>query len=88
VPPFQVLDAVQQGNVEIGHTALYYFFGKDPSWAVATAIPFGLNCRQYNAWWYHGGGEKIFNEFSEKSAGVHSLLAGRRPRLPMAFSTP
>jgi TRAP-type mannitol/chloroaromatic compound transport system substrate-binding protein len=76
VPAFQVLDAVQQGNVEIGHTALYYFFGKDPSWAVATAIPFGLNCRQYNAWWYHGGGEKIFNEFSEKAAGVTTLLAG------------
>ena len=76
VPAFQVLDAVQQGTVEIGHTALYYFFGKDPTWAIATAIPFGLNCRQYNAWWHHGDGINVFNQFAEKSAGVRALLAG------------
>jgi TRAP-type mannitol/chloroaromatic compound transport system substrate-binding protein len=76
VPAFQVLDAVQQGNVEMGHTAMYYFFGKDPTWAVATAIPFGLNCRQFQAWWYQGGGSQIYNEFAEKSAGVYAMLAG------------
>ena len=59
-----MLDAVQQGNIEMGHTALYYFFGKDPTWAVATAIPFGLNCRQFQAWWYQGGGSQVFNEFA------------------------
>ena len=40
VPAFGTVDAVQQGTVEMGHTALYYFFGKDPTWAIATAIPF------------------------------------------------
>src|SRR5690606_32768237 len=29
VPPFQVVDAVQNGTVEMGHTAPYYYFGKD-----------------------------------------------------------
>ena len=29
VPGLQVLDAVQNGTVEAGHTALYYYFGKD-----------------------------------------------------------
>ena len=29
VPGLQVLDAVQAGTVEAGHTALYYYFGKD-----------------------------------------------------------
>ena len=61
VPGLQVLDAVQNGTIEAGHTALYYFFGKEPSWAVATAIPFGLNARQYNAWWHHCGGDKVFD---------------------------
>jgi len=75
VPGLQVLDAVQNGTVEAGHTAMYYYFGKDPSWAVATAIPFGLNQRQYNAWWHHGGGEKIFNEFARRS-GVVCFLNG------------
>ena len=45
----QVLDAVQNGTVECGHTANYYYFGKDPTFAFAASIPFGLNARQQNA---------------------------------------
>jgi TRAP-type mannitol/chloroaromatic compound transport system substrate-binding protein len=51
VPPLQVLDAVQAGTVEMGHTALYYYFGKDPAFAFGTSIPFGMTTRQNNAWW-------------------------------------
>ena len=43
VPGLQVLDAVQNGTVEMGHTASYYYFGKDPTFAFGTAVPFGLN---------------------------------------------
>jgi len=56
VPPLQVLDAVQAGTVEMGHTALYYYFGKDPAFAFGTSIPFGMTSRQNQAWWYFGGG--------------------------------
>jgi TRAP-type mannitol/chloroaromatic compound transport system substrate-binding protein len=56
VPPLQVLDAVQAGTVEMGHTALYYYFGKDPAFAFSTSIPFGMTARQNQAWWYFGGG--------------------------------
>ncbi|HMN81475.1 MAG TPA: TRAP transporter substrate-binding protein DctP [Burkholderiaceae bacterium] len=76
VPGLQVLDAVQQGSVEMGHTALYYFYGKDPTWALATAIPFGLNTRQYNAWWHQLGGAQVFNTFAQKAAGITCMLAG------------
>ncbi|MEY4861954.1 MAG: hypothetical protein RLZ51_49, partial [Pseudomonadota bacterium] len=38
VPPLQVLDAVQNGTVEAGHTAMYYYFGKNPAWAFGTAV--------------------------------------------------
>lgn len=75
VPPLQVLDAVEKGTIECGHTAPYYFIGKDPAWAMGTCIPFGLNSRQYNAWWVHGGGEKLFNDFT-REVGVVSMLAG------------
>lgn len=75
VPPLQVLDAVEKGTIECGHTAPYYFIGKDPAWAMGTCVPFGLNSRQYNAWWVHGGGEKLFNDFTRES-GVVSFLAG------------
>src|SRR5262249_40071985 len=50
VPALQVLDAVQKGTVEMGHTAMYYFIGKDPTWALFCAVPFGLNGRLQNAW--------------------------------------
>ncbi len=76
VPGLQVADAVMNGTVECGHTALYYYVGKDPVWTFATAIPFGMNFRTMNAWWIHGGGEQLLNnEFFHKQ-GVHALLAG------------
>lgn len=76
VPAGQLLDAVQQGTVEGGHTALSAFFGKDPTWAFGMGMPFGLNARQYNAWWYHLGGDKVFNEFANRAAGVTAILCG------------
>jgi TRAP-type mannitol/chloroaromatic compound transport system substrate-binding protein len=75
VPGFQVADAVQNGTVQCGHTAPYYYVGKDPTFAFGTAVPFGLNARQYNAWWYVGGGDVVFNDFL-KDYGIHSLLTG------------
>jgi TRAP-type mannitol/chloroaromatic compound transport system substrate-binding protein len=62
-PGLQVLDKVQDGTVEMGHTALYYYWGKDPTFGFGTSVPFGLNCRLQNAWWYHGGGREAMNEF-------------------------
>ncbi len=63
VPPFGVVDAVQNATVQCCHTAPYYFFGKDPTFAFACAIPFGMNARQQNAWMYHGGGLQLMREF-------------------------
>src|SRR5262245_11418895 len=75
VPALQALDAVQNGTVEIGHTALYYYVGKDPTWALFCAVPFGLNTRQQNAWFYDGDGTKLINEFAKKS-NIYPLLGG------------
>ena len=63
VPALQVVDAVQNGTVECGHTASYYYIGKDPTFAFGCAIPFGMNYRQQNAWMYHGGGMQLMREF-------------------------
>ena len=75
VPPLQALDATSNGTVEMGHTAVYYYIGKDPTWALFCAIPFGLNARQQNSWYYEGDGLKLMNEFAQKS-NVYSLLGG------------
>jgi TRAP-type mannitol/chloroaromatic compound transport system substrate-binding protein len=63
VPPLQVLDAVQQGTVEAGHTVGYYYVGKNSAWALDTCLPFGLNARQMNAWLYFGGGKELLRDF-------------------------
>ncbi len=75
VPGLQVLDAVQNGTVEMGHSAMYYYIGKDPTWALFCAVPFGLNGRQQNAWFYDGDGLKLMNEFAKKS-NVYCLVGG------------
>src|SRR5471030_2322768 len=58
VPGLQVADAVQNGTVEMGHTASYYYVGKDPVFALDCAVPFGLNARQQDAWMNWGGGRE------------------------------
>jgi TRAP-type mannitol/chloroaromatic compound transport system substrate-binding protein len=63
VPALGVQDAVQNGTVECCHTAPYYFFGKDETFAFDTAIPFGLNYRQQTAWMFDGNGMRLMREF-------------------------
>src|SRR5882724_8218708 len=75
VPGLQVLDAVQNGTVECGHTALYYYFGKDDSFVFGSALPFGMNTRMQNAWLLHGGGQDLLNELL-KGYNSHFIPAG------------
>jgi TRAP-type mannitol/chloroaromatic compound transport system substrate-binding protein len=75
VPALAVMDGVQNKTIECGHTASYYYFGKDPTFAFATAIPFGLNTRQMNAWVAHHGGNDLLNEFY-KDYNIHHIPAG------------
>jgi len=75
VPGLQVLDAVQNGTVEMGQTALYYYYGKDPTFALGTTVPFGLNTRQMNAWLRFGGGDDLLNDFL-KNYKVTAIVAG------------
>jgi TRAP-type mannitol/chloroaromatic compound transport system substrate-binding protein len=66
VPGLQALDAVSNHTVEMCHTASYYYFSKDPTFAFGTAIPFGMNQRMMDAWMFYGGGEALMNEFFRK----------------------
>ncbi|PRD42770.1 ABC transporter substrate-binding protein [Phyllobacterium phragmitis] len=75
VPGLQAADAAAAGTVELCHTVAYYYWGKDPTWALASDVPFSLNARGRNAWQYHGGGIDMMNEFFHKQ-GLHALPAG------------
>ncbi len=75
VPGLQALDAVSNGVVEACHTASFYYVGKDPTFAIAASVPFGLNARMQNAWLYSGGGNELFNEFY-KGFNIRGLPCG------------
>jgi len=75
VPGLQALDATSNGTVEMGHTAPYYYFGKDPTFAFGASVAFGPNQRLNQGWYYNGGGRQALDEFYKKY-NVIGLLAG------------
>src|SRR6204780_1396806 len=80
VPGLQALDATSNGTIEMSHTVSYYYVGKDPTFAIYSAVPFGLNARMQNSWWYQGGGMELGNEFFKKSGGLAFPCANTGPR--------
>jgi TRAP-type mannitol/chloroaromatic compound transport system substrate-binding protein len=75
VPPLEVMDAVRADTVEMGHTASYYYVGKDPAFAFDCAVPFGLTSRQQTAWMEVGGGKELMREFF-KGYGIINFMGG------------
>ena len=75
VPGLEAAEAAATASVEAAHTAAYYDWGKDPTNALGTTVPFGLNYRQMNAWLYHGGGIDMLNEFYH-TRNLHYLPCG------------
>jgi TRAP-type mannitol/chloroaromatic compound transport system substrate-binding protein len=78
VPGLQVLDAVSNGTVEMGNTALYYYWGKDPAFTFGTSLPFGLNTRSHISWLRFGGGMDMLNDLLKeyKCIGVPTGSTG------------
>src|SRR6202453_5081196 len=62
-PALEALDAVADGKAECAHTALAYYWGKDPSFVFGSSTPFGMNARQHEAWLSEGGGGDLIDEF-------------------------
>ncbi len=75
VPGLQAADAAAAGTVEACHTASYYYWGKNPTYALGTAVPFMLNARQMNAWLYFGDGNRLLNEFFA-TQGIYGMPCG------------
>lgn len=66
VPPLEVFDAVAAGTAEMGHSASYYWRGKLAASQFFTAVPFGMNTTETNAWLYYGGGQELWDEIYAK----------------------
>jgi TRAP-type mannitol/chloroaromatic compound transport system substrate-binding protein len=75
VPAFEVLDAVGGGVAEIGHTASFYWQGKEPAAAFYTTVPFGLTPNEHVAWVDAGGGQALWDELYAPF-GVKPFMGG------------
>jgi TRAP-type mannitol/chloroaromatic compound transport system substrate-binding protein len=75
VPALEVMDAVRNDTVEMGHTASYYYVGKDATFAFDCAVPFGLTSRQQTAWMEVGGGKELMREFF-KGYNIINFMGG------------
>src|SRR5258706_14012389 len=75
VPGLQVLDAVQSGTVEAGHTLSSFYFGKRPAYGFDGGLAFGLNTRQFHACLYYAGGLEMIREVFKKD-GVTTFPCG------------
>jgi len=62
VPGFEVFDAVSSGSAQMGHAGAYYWKGKMPAAPIFSAIPFGMNATEMNAWLHYGEGMKLWRE--------------------------
>ncbi|MGH8925003.1 MAG: TRAP transporter substrate-binding protein [Acidimicrobiia bacterium] len=76
VPALEVLQSVQSGGVQSGHTASYYYTGLSPVTAFGTALPFGLTYREQNAWLYAGGGLAQLQEYYAATFNTIQFPAG------------
>jgi TRAP-type mannitol/chloroaromatic compound transport system substrate-binding protein len=75
IPALQVLDAVQSGTIECGHTLTSFYMGKNPAYAFDSGLAFGLNSRQQAAWMYYGGGLELIRDLFKK-IGVYPIPCG------------
>ncbi len=73
--PFGILDMVKGGQYDLGHSASYYFKGKDIDTLPFTSMPFGLTSPEQYAWFYEGGGLELMQKVYAKH-GVLSFPGG------------
>jgi TRAP-type mannitol/chloroaromatic compound transport system substrate-binding protein len=62
VPAFENFEAARKGTIEAGHSAAYYWAGKEPATQWFTAVPFGLNSQGTQAWLVSAGGQALYDE--------------------------
>ena len=70
-----IFDFVKSGQYQMGHSASYYWKGKDFNTMFFTTVPFGMTTAEQNAWFYHGGGMELMKSVYDKY-GIMSFPGG------------
>ena len=73
--PFAIFDLVKSGQYDLGHSASYYWRGKDANTLYFTSMPFGMTVGEQYAWYNYGGGNQLMNKVYNKH-GLTSIIGG------------
>lgn len=75
VPALETFDAVASGSIDAAWSTPGYWAGKDPTFAMFSAVPFGPDAGEYLAWIYYGGGRELQDELYAQY-GLKSIPCG------------
>lgn len=64
--PLEILNLVKSGQYDMGHSASYYWKGKDPNTMFFTTMPFGMTAPEQYGWFYYGGGMELMEKVYDK----------------------
>jgi TRAP-type mannitol/chloroaromatic compound transport system substrate-binding protein len=74
VPAFQMQDAVHSGILDAGHGVCAYWYGKHKAFSLFGTPPsFGWDAHSFLGWFYHGGGEALYNELVNDILKVNTV---------------
>lgn len=85
--PYGVFDMVKQGHYDMGHTASYYWKGKDPATVPLASMPFGMTTNQLHTWFKYGGGQELMDKVYSRH-GMRSFLGGNTGKQMIWFKKP
>ncbi len=72
---FGIFDFVKSGQYQMGHSASYYWKGKNFNTMFFTTVPFGMIAPEQHAWFYYGGGMELMKKVYDQY-GILSFPGG------------
>ncbi|MPZ59347.1 MAG: twin-arginine translocation signal domain-containing protein [Rhizobiales bacterium] len=88
VHPFQVLDGVHGGQIDMAHTVTVYWYGKHKAASLfGTGPVFGFNANEGLGWIHNGGGKELFEELQTQimKLNVKSFFVMPMPTQPLGW---
>lgn len=75
IPALEVHDAAGAGDIDMYHSAEYYFQAKHRGMNFFTTVPLGLTSIEQASWIKHGGGQALWDELNA-GFGVKAMVTG------------
>ena len=88
VKAFSVMDATHSGVLDGCHSVPAYWYGKHRAASLFGTGPcYGTNASQYMGWFYHGGGQALYDELTQKilNLNVQGFFVFAMPTQPLGW---